>query len=132
VELLLDEFSELSEERATWRDPFFLVPYLAQLKEIVIRNSVKDIPSRPNRNECEEYALYLLADIRRDSQLMNNPYNLAMGIADGFQYSDMMGWGAHTLNIALTHDSGIVITEPQTDVITVSDINVFSAYYIWA
>lgn len=83
------------------------------LADLVKENSVKNEAYMTRQQACEEFSLFLVADIRRYRYKTDpNGYNRPIGIVFGNMHNEVAE--NHYWNIALTTD-GIYGVEPQTD-----------------
>jgi len=126
--ILIGTFPELSHERIWLTDSQFLLPTPDELLEAVIANSVKDLPFRPITQECEEFALYLAAGIRRWHAAKEPEANMALGECAG-HLKGLMGITNHNANLCIT-TVGVVWIEPQSDLIHEANPDKYSVYMV--
>lgn len=125
---LIDTFPELSHERIWLTDSKFLLPTSDELLEAVIANSVRDLPFKRITQECEEFALYLAAAIRRWHAATEPEANWALGECAG-HLKGLMGTTNHNANICVTIDE-VVWIEPQSDLIHEANPDKYSIYMV--
>jgi hypothetical protein len=126
--MLIDVYPELSHKRIWLTDSKFLLPTMDELTEAVAINSVKDLPFRSVTQECEEFALYLAADVRRWHAAKEPEANWAFGEAAGHLYG-LLGVTNHNANLCITTDT-VVWVEPQSDLIHIANPDKFSVYMV--
>ena len=127
-QILIDTCPELSHERIWLTDPQFYLPTQDELLEAVIANSVKDLLFRKITQECEEFSLYLAANIRRWHAAKEPEANMALGECAGHLHG-LLGITNHNANICITVDS-VVWIEPQSDIISEVDPEKYSIYLV--
>lgn len=121
----------LMKKRNLWlTDMEYTLPAILELKRAVADCSVSGLPYKKNKMECEEFALFLMADIRRmhlyDSTLK---LNWAFGIARGYLDTLFDGRMVHDNNICLTED-GVWIIDPMTDEIMKFEEEIFNPFFV--
>jgi hypothetical protein len=132
---LVEVYPNLIEENVWPTDTKYLLPVLDEVVSAIERNSVKDLPYVSNIGECEEFALYLHAAIKKERHLNweNLPkeerYNWAFGEAIGFRF-DLLGSQNHTMNIVITSDFEVRVIEPRNNGIQMADVDKFSAFFV--
>ena len=119
--ILRDMYGGLSLDRLDLEDRKWRIPTKQELTTIVKINSVAHLPFIPAVQECEEYSLHLMSRIRlwearkAVEQDVDEYINYAIGMCRGDK-AGLLGVTVHKMNISVTQ-SGIVIIEPQTDVL---------------
>jgi len=110
-ELLIDVYPKLNHNRIWLTDAKFLLPTMDELIEAVNANSVKGLPFKSVTQECEEFALYLAADVRRWHATKEPEANWAFGECAGHMYG-LLGKTNHNANICITTNE-VVWIEPK-------------------
>lgn len=125
----LETYPELDRSRIIINDEWFLLPTEDMLREVVARNSVKNL-KMSGRRQCEEMALTLLANIRNDPQLEALEHNLCIGMAGGFIKAGLSR-GTHMRLSAIIEGLILVHVEPQSDLVQNADPDKFSIFNLW-
>jgi hypothetical protein len=127
-EILIDAYPKLNHKRIWLTDTKFLLPTMDELVEAVAANSVKGLSFKPVTQECEEFALYLAAGVRRWHAAMEPEANWAFGEAAGHLYG-LLGKTNHNTNICITTDD-VVWIEPQSDLVHKVNLDKYSVYMV--
>ena len=127
---LIEECPLLRKENIWLTDDEYIIPSLDEVNKIIKKLSVSKIPYKNRKVECEEYALFLMADIRR-YHIFNTELdeNWAFGITTGYFDSFFSGRIVHDNNICLTIE-GLKIIDPQIDTIFDFNENIFNPFFV--
>jgi hypothetical protein len=130
--ILRDMYAGLSLERLDLEDRKWYLPTKDELTTAVRINSVAHLPMIPVVQECEEFSLHLMSQVRlweakKAVEANVTEYvNWAFGICRG-DLAGLLGVTVHKMNICCTQ-SGVVIIEPQTNVLSDADP---AKYDVW-
>jgi len=121
-----DEFDGLTQ---IWlRNKEYVTPTIDELKEVVDKY-VCDLPIIQGFNECENFALFLHADVKKYIVKINKVhYNWAFGDFICKKES-IFGTGIHTACICLCEE-GFVIIEPMENNKIITTINEYKPFFI--
>jgi len=119
--------------KSTWfGQKEYYIPLTVEVAHMVQQHSVADMHYRNTTNECENYALFLWANIKKalviEAELY---YNMSITVPDKYKYTWALGFamglnfkhllfnnGSHALNICRTKE-GIILIDPQSDKIII-------------
>jgi hypothetical protein len=98
-------------------DQSFNIPTFLELEKMVQTVSVSEIKYVSNKQECEEFALYLVCNIRRERNIdnadkFNWPFGLIFGLTEDYITNEKI---PHYWNICRTEDKWWQYIEPQTN-----------------
>ena len=128
-ELRVEFKSEWTSLTQIWlRNKKYICPTLSELK-IVIEQYPVETPVIEGFNECENFALFLHADVKRHNVLNSTGlYNWAFG--DFICKKDsIFGTGVHTACICLCKE-GFVVVEPMENNKIITVLNEYKPFFI--
>ena len=115
---------KLVPESIKMRYPAYKAPRYKDLLRFLSRNKVDLIRYNKEWENCNDYPLYLMADARR--------YWLK-GCAIGLcaREEHYKPETRHLKNVVYTSDNGIVMPEPQQDLVSQPDLEKYNYYWIY-
>ena len=89
------------------------VPELEEIRKIIPLSGVRDIPYQEGKMECENYALFLHAFVKKHYLGLPYKHQVAFGEVLGLRMETVNYDKSHAMNIVITQQ-GVYLIEPQT------------------
>ena len=125
---LLKIWPRLNPERLWAADAKYIMPTRGELEKAVFESPVSGYEYVPEIEDCDDYALFLQADIIRkrydDYKAGKIPKGQQYPWAFGQIWYDDPKIGSHAVNICITFDDGVLLIEPQTNKIRKPEKNI--------
>lgn len=137
---LFDKFPLMTNNyQLRMSDMFYLLRPYKEMEKSIKSHSSKEISFILNIGECEEYSLYLRADIAKSRHIeaskgkMPNEerFTIALAESDGILNNKFYKDEPHTMNMEITEDWKVWYIENQSAVIYPYDLEHFNIYRIW-
>jgi hypothetical protein len=110
--LLLEHWVKLPHPWLTSQE--YHIPDVSEIRSIIPLSGVRDIQFQKDKMECENYALFLHAFVKKYCvEKKDWKHQVAFGDVIGLRMQTVSYNKSHALNIAITKQ-GIFLIEPQT------------------